>query len=95
MTRIFLLSDTHSYCDDRILHYANEADETWHAGDIGNTMVSDAIEKVSSFKAVYGNIDDPYCGIPKALQCKSQIFNRKASASACNLRTFSPFKDHE
>ena len=58
MTRIFLLSDTHSYCDDRILHYASEADQTWHAGDIGSTAVSDAIEKVSSLKAVYGNIDD-------------------------------------
>ena len=56
--KILLLSDTHSYIDDRILHYASEADEVWHAGDIGDLEVTDALEKVSTLRAVYGNIDD-------------------------------------
>lgn len=58
MKKILLLSDTHSYIDDRILHYTKEADEVWHAGDIGNLKVTDAIEALKPLRAVYGNIDD-------------------------------------
>ena len=57
MKKILLLSDTHGYIDDRILKYAGEADEVWHAGDIGTTAVSDALQKIKPLKAVYGNID--------------------------------------
>lgn len=57
MKKILLLSDTHGYMDDRILHYASEVDEIWHAGDIGNTEVSEALQKIKPFRAVYGNID--------------------------------------
>ena len=56
--KILLLSDTHSYMDDRILHYASEADEVWHAGDIGDLKVTDELEKVSKLRAVFGNIDN-------------------------------------
>ena len=56
--KILLLSDTHSYMDERILHYASEADEVWHAGDIGDLKVTDALEKVSRLRAVFGNIDN-------------------------------------
>ncbi|WP_299257805.1 metallophosphoesterase family protein [uncultured Aquimarina sp.] len=58
MKKILLLSDTHSYIDERILHYVKEADEVWHAGDIGDLKVSDAIENLKPLRAVYGNIDD-------------------------------------
>ncbi len=57
MTRILLLSDTHSHLDQRILAYAGMADEIWHAGDIGAAEVSDALAAVRPLKAVYGNID--------------------------------------
>ncbi|MXV38174.1 YfcE family phosphodiesterase [Flavobacteriaceae bacterium Ap0902] len=57
MKRILLLSDTHSYMDDRILHYASSNDEIWHAGDIGNIAVADALAALKPFRAVYGNID--------------------------------------
>ncbi|WP_303849127.1 metallophosphoesterase [Apibacter mensalis] len=58
MRKILLLSDTHSYIDDRILEYASQADEVWHAGDIGDIKVSETLKKtVPIFKAVYGNID--------------------------------------
>lgn len=56
--KILLLSDTHSYIDDRILHYASQADEIWHAGDIGDLKVTDALQKEAKLRAVYGNIDD-------------------------------------
>lgn len=58
MTSILLLSDTHSYCDQKIIQYANAADEVWHAGDIGDISVAEALEKTGRFRAVYGNIDD-------------------------------------
>ncbi|HAI81960.1 MAG TPA: YfcE family phosphodiesterase, partial [Chryseobacterium sp.] len=32
MKKILLLSDTHSYMDERILEYAKNADEIWHCG---------------------------------------------------------------
>ena len=59
MKKILLLSDTHSHIDERILHYAGEADEIWHAGDIGKTDVTDKLKQIGPLRAVYGNIDDP------------------------------------
>lgn len=58
MTRILLLSDTHSYIDDAILKYVKQADEVWHAGDIGDLEVTDAIKALKPLRGVYGNIDD-------------------------------------
>jgi putative phosphoesterase len=58
MTKILLLSDTHSYIDDDILKYVKQADEVWHAGDIGDLKVTDTIKKIKPLRAVYGNIDD-------------------------------------
>lgn len=57
MKKILLLSDTHGFLDERILHYAKEADEIWHAGDIGTTGITDEIQKIKPLKAVFGNID--------------------------------------
>lgn len=58
MTKILLLSDTHSHIDESILKYAKQADEIWHAGDIGNLRVTDKLKKIAPLRAVYGNIDD-------------------------------------
>ncbi len=58
MTKILLLSDTHGYIDEAILKYVKQADEVWHAGDIGNLGVTNALKKIKPLKAVYGNIDD-------------------------------------
>ena len=58
MTKILLLSDTHGYIDDAILKYVKQADEVWHAGDIGNLKVTDTIKALKPLRAVYGNIDD-------------------------------------
>lgn len=56
--KILLISDTHSYIDERILEYASQADEVWHGGDIGDLKVTDELQKVSKLRAVYGNIDN-------------------------------------
>ena len=58
MKKILLLSDTHSYMDNRILDYASQADEVWHAGDFGNQEVIDSLSAVKPLKGVFGNIDD-------------------------------------
>jgi putative phosphoesterase len=57
MKKILLLSDTHSHIDDTILKYVRQADEVWHAGDIGNLAVTDAIKIEKALRAVFGNID--------------------------------------
>ena len=58
MKKILLLSDTHSYIDDHILSHAAQADEVWHAGDIGDLRVTDALKAIKPLRAVFGNIDD-------------------------------------
>lgn len=58
MKKILLLSDTHSCIDESILKYVKQADEVWHAGDIGHLQVTDEIKKLKPLRAVYGNIDD-------------------------------------
>lgn len=57
MKKILLLSDTHSYIDDTILKHVKNADEVWHAGDIGDLNVTDQIQKLKPLRAVWGNID--------------------------------------
>ncbi len=58
MTKILLLSDTHSHIDDVIIKYMHQADEVWHAGDIGDLSVTDKIKSIKPLRCVYGNIDD-------------------------------------
>ncbi len=58
MKKILLLSDTHGYIDAGILKYVQQADEIWHAGDIGDISVTDQIKALKPLKAVYGNIDN-------------------------------------
>jgi hypothetical protein len=58
MKKILLISDTHGYIDDRIIQYAKQSDETWHAGDIGELKVTDELKKVTTIRAVHGNIDN-------------------------------------
>ena len=58
MKKIGLISDTHSYWDDRYEKYFSECDEIWHAGDIGSMEVADRLSEIALLRAVYGNIDD-------------------------------------
>lgn len=57
MKKILLLSDTHGHIDDAILKHISWADEVWHAGDIGDLVVTDTIKALKPLRAVYGNID--------------------------------------
>lgn len=57
MKKILLLSDTHSHLDSTVLKYVGQADEVWHAGDIGDLSVTDTLKSLKPLRAVYGNID--------------------------------------
>jgi putative phosphoesterase len=56
--RIGLLSDTHSFLDPAVFDHFADCDEVWHAGDVGDQSVLDALEDFKPVRAVYGNIDD-------------------------------------
>ena len=58
MKKILLLSDTHGLIDEKIINYANSADEIWHAGDIGDINVINNLQKYGLVRGVYGNIDN-------------------------------------
>jgi len=75
MKKILLLSDTHSYIDDQILKFVKQADEVWHAGDIGNLTVTDTLKKLKPLKAVFGNIDDAAARSEFPLDLKFSIEN--------------------
>ncbi len=68
MTKILLLSDSHSYIDERILEYTKQADEIWHCGDFGSMEVAEQLETIKPLKGVYGNIDND-----KIRQCFPEI----------------------
>jgi putative phosphoesterase len=73
--KILLLSDTHSYIDDQIIKFVNQADEVWHAGDIGDLKVTDTIKKLKPLRAVYGNIDNKDARMEFPLDTKFTIEN--------------------
>lgn len=58
MKLIGILSDTHSYWDDRYAKHFKECDEIWHAGDIGDISIVKRLEEICPVvRAVSGNID--------------------------------------
>lgn len=58
-TKIGLLSDTHSFFDERIYKFFDDVDEIWHAGDFGHLKVSTALAEFKPLRGVFGNIDGP------------------------------------
>ncbi|SDS30073.1 hypothetical protein SAMN05216503_2617 [Polaribacter sp. KT25b] len=75
MKKILLLSDTHSFIDDQILKFVKQADEIWHAGDIGNLEVTDKIKKLKPLRAVFGNIDGTDARAEFPLDAKFSVEN--------------------
>lgn len=70
MVKISLISDTHGYIDERALAHLQEADEIWHAGDIGNESVIEALPAGKTLRAVFGNID----GTNIRIQYREELF---------------------
>ncbi len=57
MVRIGLISDTHSYLDERVFTYFKDCDEIWHAGDIGDVRIIESLGAFKTCRFVFGNID--------------------------------------
>ena len=47
-----MISDTHSHIDGTILKYVAQTDEVWHAGDIGDLVVTDTLKKLKLVKVL-------------------------------------------
>jgi len=58
MKKIGLLSDTHSFLDERVFEYFRDCDEVWHAGDFGSMEVVERLKAFKPLRGVFGNIDD-------------------------------------
>ena len=89
MKKILLLSDTHSFIDDRIKKYAKKVDEIWHAGDIGNIKVYDELNKITKTRAVYGNIDDHI--VRSSIKEISTFMCEKVKVSMIHIAGKSPY----
>jgi putative phosphoesterase len=70
--KIGVISDTHGFFDDKLRRFLENADEIWHAGDIGSLKISDEIASFKPLFAVHGNIDDAQTRVvhPKVLEIK-------------------------
>jgi hypothetical protein len=55
--KIGLLSDTHGFLDPRIYTHFADCDQIWHAGDVGNKDIIEALNRFKPTFGVYGNID--------------------------------------
>jgi uncharacterized protein len=59
LKKILLISDTHGHLDERLVKHISDADEVWHAGDIGSLSICKRISETTVLRAVWGNIDGP------------------------------------
>jgi putative phosphoesterase len=57
LKRIGLISDTHGFLDDAVFRHFEKCDEIWHAGDFGDSSLSDRLADFRPLIGVYGNID--------------------------------------
>jgi len=57
MKKIGLISDTHSFLDEKVFEYFKDVDEIWHGGDFGNAAIADSLKAFKPLRGVYGNID--------------------------------------
>ena len=73
MKKILLISDTHGFLDDKIIAHCKNADEIWHAGDIGNYSLVESLKKIKPLRAVYENIDDQSIRNEFKIDCKFSV----------------------
>ena len=58
MQKIGIVSDTHSFIDDKLFNFFKDCDIVFHAGDIGDINIYDKLSSKFKTIAVSGNIDN-------------------------------------
>ena len=59
MKRIGIISDTHSYWDERYRKYFEPCDEIWHAGDICSTELAERLAELDFIDEQNAQIANP------------------------------------
>ncbi|HEX5113316.1 MAG TPA: metallophosphoesterase family protein [Saprospiraceae bacterium] len=78
MINIALISDTHGYLDHQVLSILAEADEIWHAGDLGDVSLLDQMKDLGKpVRAVYGNIDNATVRLTLPAQLEWELDGKK------------------
>ena len=102
MTRIGIISDTHSYLDEKVFDYFKDVDMIWHAGDIGTQEVTDKLKAFKPLYAVHGNIDGhelhgefPENQILDIEGCKIFITHIAGSVGKYNPRVIKIIQEHK
>jgi len=75
MTRIGLLSDTHSFLDPQVFTHFDSCDEIWHAGDVGALTVIEQLQAFRPVRVVCGNIDNETSELPSHLRFTLEDLN--------------------
>ena len=57
MSKIGLISDTHSHFDNAMREFLEPVNQIWHAGDVGCAALLEDFQAFKPTTAVYGNID--------------------------------------
>jgi uncharacterized protein len=73
MKKIALISDTHSHLPDTIWTYLDSVDEIWHAGDVGEVSIMEALLARKPVRGVYGNIDGQDIRHSYPLDCRFEL----------------------
>ena len=78
MINIALISDTHGYLDPQVISILAEADEIWHAGDLGDVSLLDQMKDLGKpVRAVYGNIDNATVRVELPAQLEWDLDEKK------------------
>lgn len=100
--KLGLISDTHSYMDERITHHLKGCDLILHAGDVGDAMVITQLEKTAPTRGVYGNIDGtavramwPEFDLLETNGVKIMMIHIAGAAGNYNARARSLIQEHQ
>ena len=74
MTRIGLISDTHSWLDEAVFEHFKECDEVWHAGDFGSLTLGPSPEREGG---LVDRLEDGQSYGDLFVQKFEQLFGRK------------------